>query len=294
MEYSQKYYDVIIVGAGVSGSFIADKLTEQNVSCLMLEAGQSFTNNTYPIHEVHTSTKLYWGGGIEFNKEANLAFLRPKVVGGGSVINGALVDRFDKIAFDDWKERTKMDLFDVDTMVPWYEKAESMFNIEYIPENARNGNAEIFEKGMNKKGYKIAPLRRAQKNCKYEEGNDCVECLSGCRIGSKQMMSVCTLERALKNGLELIPNFEVESINLENDQVRIYGIYKKREFRAYKAKKLVLAAGSIGNSKLLLNSKYKKKIPALGKNFYTHPQYMNLGVFDQKIAPYKKALQSYK
>lgn len=287
-------YDVLLVGGGISGSFIAEKLAAQNLKILLLEAGQSFSADTYPVHEARSSSKLYWGGGIEFNKTADIALLRPKVVGGGSVINGALVDRFDDIALDDWRTQTGVSFFNSSEMTPWYEKAESMFNIEYIPPHARNTNAEIFAEGMKAKGLEITSLRRAQKNCEYEKGNDCVECLSGCRIGSKQMMSVSTLQRALDNGLEMISEFEVETIKIEKDLVKVFGLYKKKEFLTFYAKKLVLSSGAIGNTKILLKSGYKKKLNALGEHFYTHPQYMNLAVFDKKIDGHKKALQSYK
>ncbi len=290
---SKNFYDLIIIGGGVSGSFIADALGE-NLKILVLEAGINYKLKEYPKHEIHTSARMYWGGGIEFNTDANIALLRPKVVGGGSVINGGLVDRFDNIAFDDWRRETKVDFFNLDEITPWYEKAESMFHIQYIPEDARNGNAEIFAKGMKAKGFSIAPLRRAQKNCAYEEGNDCIECLSGCRLGSKQMMSVCTLERALAKGVELISEFEVDSIVDENNSVTVWGRHRKERKLKFRAKKIVMAAGAIGNVKLLFKSGFGKKVPGLGKNFYTHPQYMNLGVFDKKIESFKGALQAWK
>jgi choline dehydrogenase-like flavoprotein len=56
----------------------------------------------------------------------------------------------------------------------------------------------------------------------------------------------------------------------------------------------VLAAGAIGNSRLLLASGFDKRLPALGHNFYTHPQYMNLGVYDEPVNAQRGPLQSYK
>ncbi|MDH5581564.1 MAG: GMC family oxidoreductase [Bdellovibrionales bacterium] len=293
MDESKHFYDLIIIGGGISGSFIAEALS-QDLRILILEAGINYKLKEYPIHEVHTSAKMYWGGGIEFNTDANIAFLRPKVVGGGSVINGALVDRFDDIAFDDWKGQTKVNFFNSKDMGPWYEKAESKFQIQYIPEEGRNGNAEIFAQGMKAKGFSYSPLRRAQKNCAYEEGNDCIECLSGCRIGSKQMMSVSTLERALQNGVELISQFEVENIEDHGDCVSVWGKHKKQRTFKFRSKKVVMAAGAIGNVRLLFKSGFGEKIPGIGKNFYTHPQYMNLGIFEKKIQSFKGALQAYK
>src|SRR4029079_143412 len=97
-------YDALIVGAGVSGSFIANTLVQAGLKCLMLEAGHDFDRTTYPRTEVDANSLLYWGGGVELTKDANIGLLRPRVVGGGSVVNQALLDRFDDDAFDSWRD----------------------------------------------------------------------------------------------------------------------------------------------------------------------------------------------
>ena len=103
------HYDAVIVGAGVSGSFIAGELTRAGMRCVCLEAGRSFTRDTYPRKEIDGNALLYWGGGIELNTDASIGFLRPKVVGGGSIVNQALLDRFDDVAFDAWRDESGVD-----------------------------------------------------------------------------------------------------------------------------------------------------------------------------------------
>jgi len=48
-------YDVVIVGSGCSGSFLAWKLTEAGFSCLLLEAGSYFHAETYPRKEIDSN-----------------------------------------------------------------------------------------------------------------------------------------------------------------------------------------------------------------------------------------------
>ena len=60
------------------------------MQCLLLEAGKEFTRDTYPRQEIDANSQLFWGGGIELNTDATIGLLRPKVVGGGSVVNQAL------------------------------------------------------------------------------------------------------------------------------------------------------------------------------------------------------------
>lgn len=289
----QNSYDVIVIGAGVSGSFMAQDLAESGMKVLVLEAGTAFTRNTYPRKEIDSNSRLYWGGGIELNTSAKLGLLRPKVVGGGSIVNQALVDRFDKNAFDSWKKDSGISFFNEEEMKQWYEKAEAEVVIQKIPSEFANGNAKIFADGFAKNGFTCAPLSRAQQGCHYEAGNDCIECLAGCRIDSKQSMPVTTLRRALRAGAHLISDFEVLKITSSKDMQTVSGIWNHSEY-SFKAKKIVFAAGAIGNSKLLLGSGYEKSIPALGKNFYTHPQYMVIALYDQEINAHKGPFQAYK
>jgi len=292
--FKQRDFDAIIVGAGISGSFIANEMCQKGLKVLLLEAGKHFNKNTYPTREIDANSQLYWSGGIELNTSASIGILRPKGVGGGSIVNQALVDRFDSIALDSWKEQSGVSFFTQKDMAPWYDSAEKELAIQEIPEQYRNGNAKIFQQGFEKNNYKWAPLKRAQKDCHFEDGNDCIECLSGCRIDSKQSMGVTVLKKALAKGLYLLPEFEVLKVSDLGDSVKVLGIDVYGERRTFRAKKLVMASGAIGNSKLLLNSGFASKLPALGENFYTHPQSMVLGLYDQDINAHKGPLQSLK
>src|SRR5687768_4654094 len=109
-------FDFIIIGSGVSGSFTAAELVARGASVLLLEAGKFFDKHTYPRTEVAGNAQLYWSGGIEFNSSVNLGFLRPKVVGGGSIVNQALLDKFDTMAWDDWRADAGVDWFTPEQM----------------------------------------------------------------------------------------------------------------------------------------------------------------------------------
>jgi choline dehydrogenase-like flavoprotein len=110
-------HDYIIVGAGISGPFIAHELCRAGADCLMIEAGRQYRRHTYPRNDLDGTAQLYWSGGLELGTDARLVFLRPKVVGGGSVVNQALVDRFDEDAFDSWRRDSGVDF----SMVkPWH------------------------------------------------------------------------------------------------------------------------------------------------------------------------------
>lgn len=285
---------MIIIGAGPSGCTMAEGFTKAGLKCLLIEAGTHFNQQTYPRKEIDSNSKLYWSGGIEFNETYDIGLLRPKVVGGGSIVNQALLDRFDEEALESFRADSGVDFFTNEMLEPHYESALGAIATQEIPAEFRNKNAQIFIEGFKKNNYTCAPLVRAQKNCYYELGNDCIECLSGCRINSKQSSAITSLPRALAEGLILKSEMEVISINYSNDEIKVHTKNSVGDSIVFKSKYLTLAAGAIGNSKILLNSKFDEKLPSIGKNFYTHPQFMVLGLYPEKINAHLGPFQSMK
>lgn len=287
-------YDVLVVGAGVSGSFVAHRLTQGGLRCALLEAGRAFETPDYPRNELDANAQLYWGGGMELTDDAGLGLLRPKVVGGGSVVNQALMDRFDEAALGPWREASGIDWLAREPLDPWYDAVAKEIRIQPIPERHRNRNAEIFRAGFERNGYRWARLERAYRDCRFEDGNCCIECLAGCRIESKQSTPFTVLRRARAAGLEVVPDFEALRLREEPDAVSVEGRGANGEPRRLRGRLLVLAAGAIGNAKLLLASGYGDRLPALGQGFFTHPQYMFLGVYDESVRAHRGPLQCYK
>lgn len=287
-------FDMIIIGAGPSGCFFANEYTKAGLRCLLLEAGEYYQKHTYPRNELTGNSKLYWSGGIELNSKANIGLLRPKAVGGGSIVNQALLDRFDDIAFDAWKENTGISFYSKESFEPYYKKVLEDVPTEVIPTEFRNENAKIFEKGFENNGYKCAPLTRAQSGCKYAEGNDCIECLNGCRINSKQSSAITVLPNAVKNGLVLKDKMQVLKIEELFGKCYVSAQDEYGSIYTYETGYITLASGAIGNTKILKMSGFGKKLPALGNNFYTHPQFMSLGFYDHPINSHKGPFQSMK
>jgi choline dehydrogenase-like flavoprotein len=287
-------YDFVIIGSGVSGSFIARELTRGRASCLMLEAGSVWDKSNYPHKEIDAASRLYWSGGMELNHSATLGFLRAKCVGGGSVVNQALLDRFDDLAFNDWRAQSGVPFFNSQAMAPYYEKAEASLALQSIPEKFYNRNAQLFAEGFRKNGYRFSVLRRAQVNCRTEEGYDCLDCLSGCPIDSKQSMPITILKQALENGLTLVPDLEVTQIEKRGDIYRIFGVDNHRDRREFRTKNLVLAAGSFGNVRLLNQSRLTSKSSPIGCHFFMHPQFMFFARYKERIDAHRGPFQSLK
>lgn len=295
MKDLSRIFDFLFVGAGISGPFIANDLCREGADCLMLEAGNLYTRKTYPGNGLDGTSQMYWSGGLELGHDCKIAFLRPKVVGGGSVVNQALVDRFDEDALDSWQRVSGVQAFTTEAMAPWYEAAEAEIEIQEIPAAFRNENAQVFDQGFRNLGFKNASLKRAQSNCRLEEGNCCIECLNGCRLGSKQSTPETVLKRALENGLTLVPQTEVYRIEtLPGGDIRVRARDAGGGESVFRAKNLVLAGGAIGNARLLLSSGFGKALPHVGKGFFCHPQFMSFGIYENPINSHLGAFQAFK
>jgi len=284
-------YDFIIVGTGASGGTLARNLHESGAKVLVLEAGKFFRKNTFPKTEMDYSAQLFWGGGIEFDSKAKTAFLRSKCVGGTTIVNQCLMDRFDDNAFDDWKDRSGVDFMNLTSMTPYYEKAEAQMKLRTFEKKDLNTNAKIFTDACDKLNYKWKFLRRGMDDCKVEEGNDCIGCLGGCYRDSKQSSLVVSLQVAEKTGLEIKSEFEVDKIEHHSDHVIVYGAQAGAK-QQLKAAKVILAGGSFGSTHIMLKSGFSQQLPALGKGFCQHPQYMYFGIFDTPIDAHKGNFQS--
>lgn len=287
------FYDVVIIGSGAAGSVMAYNLTRAGLSCLMLEAGCSYQPDEFPDNEMLANSQLMWNGGMDLSEDARFAMLRGKTLGGGTVINGALLDRFDPFAFECWKNAGGISHHDFSTMQSVYDEVESHLSLEEIHSPDWNQNAKLFAQGLTNLGYEWSTLQRGQNNCATSKGNDCIVCLGGCPRESKQSMLVNFLPKAIKQGLLIETQATVEQLIYGKQMVTV-GYHKNgRQYQVY-GKQAIIAAGSLGTTELLLKNNFKPRLPALGHGFFCHPQYMSMAYFKHNIDSHKGVLQSLK
>ena len=287
-----KFYDFIVIGSGASGSVLSYYLSKAGASVCLVEAGKSWQADTWPDNELEANANLMWNGGMDATRDAGMVLLRGKVVGGGTIINNCLLDRFDDIALDDFRHKSGVDFYQRDTMDRHYSAIEQQLSLETIQESDWNGNAKLYAEGFDKLGLKRAPLRRGQHNCQNDH-NDCIVCLGGCPRESKQSMAVSFIPKALKEGLTLVDQFQVHQVVHGKSHVAVHGQQGNQRQTLY-ARKCIVAAGALGSTDLLLRSGYGDQLPALGQGFHCHPQFMSIALMDEIVDSHKGAFQSLK
>ncbi len=289
-------YDLIVVGSGPSGGRIAHEMVKSGARVLLLEAGPFLRGRDFPKSELASSAEMFWGGGIELSSDARLGFLRARCVGGTSIVNQALLDRFDEYVWDEWRALTGIP-FSAEYIENAYRSVEESISLQNIEPQFFNRNTKMFVEAFDKAGLGWKPLRRGQKNCGLESGNDCIVCLGGCPRNSKQSTMVTSIEPAESLGLTVIANCEVQRIQNDNRMVTVLARAKENgadsEVSFY-GRAIVLAAGSFGTSQILLRSEQYARTPDLGKRISCHPQYMTYAFFEEEIDSFKGAFQGVK
>ena len=153
-------YDFVIVGSGASGSVMAYYLTQAGAKVLLLEAGKANSASNFPTSEAVANSSLYWNGGMDPNIDASMVFLRGKTLGGGTVVNQALLDRYDDWIFDNWCDKSGLDIFSEKKFDRHYTEIESHLNLRTIQRDEWNRNAELYVEMFEKNGYQWEKLRR--------------------------------------------------------------------------------------------------------------------------------------
>lgn len=294
-------FDVIVIGSGFGGSVMTHRLTEKNLDVCLLERGREYPINSFPrrLHEI--KEKLFWEpteksyGYMEVRDDASSEYmsLTSSGLGGGSLIYANVLLRLKPEYFQDWPYQITADVLEphyktvIDMMDaspypfgkdPYYtdtpktkayrdaattmELTEDMLEKPSViePDLAINFKGDFpGEQILNKHG-------KLQSKC-----NKCGECDIGCNIHAKNTLDHNYLFVAKKNGANIRTNAEVIDIEgtLGSYEVTYQNPISKEQTKI-KAKKVIVCAGAIGSTRLLMKLRSKGRLPnisnQLGKN----------------------------
>ncbi len=233
-------------------------------------------------------------------------------LGGGSLINSALALRpdFDSLKKRDWPSA----LFRGDELEKGFVRAERMLSVNPYPRPRTIPKFEAFKAGAKCLGLKAEVKNNAihfkdgvnRANVAQSACTLCGDCWSGCKVGAKNTVALTYLTDALNHGADIFTLLQVRTIEKlapDNKKGRwcvnfdlnykpklrdkIKGFSFKRNSDEQKDNRskvtadiVIVAAGSLGSTEILLRSK-ENGLPLsdqLGKKFSANGDDLVLGV----------------
>jgi cholesterol oxidase len=281
-------YDFVIVGSGFGGSVSALRLAEKGYRVLVLEAGKRWRTQDFPKSNWNVR-KFLWMPAFFCYGIQRLTLLRDVLVlsgagvGGGSLVYACTHLVPEDGAFQrgtwpkgiDWKR----------ALAPHYETAKRMLGVNANPHLWEGDRAlQDFARSIGREDTfrptDVAVLfgERAgqavgdpyfggegpeRSTCTY-----CGGCMVGCRHGAKNTLDKNYLWFAEKLGAEILP--ETLATGLEEDGRGGWRLHTRastaklfRRKRTIRARGVVLAAGALGTTDLLLKCRDEGKLPRL-------------------------------
>lgn len=315
-------FDVIIIGSGFGGAVTACRLAEKGMKVLVLERGRRWEPKDYPrdiddawVYDPDEPHKQ--NGWIDLRIFPDMMVAQGAGVGGGSLIYANVSVEPKKELFDQgWPVEITLD-----ELRPYYDKVGKMLNIQVLPDSQLTERFHLMKEGAEKLGhgnrFQKVPLAvtfdpawnydlddpfnvKHSKEWVNEQGQKqgtCVHlgnCDIGCDVKAKNTLDLNYLPWAEKHGAEIRPLHFVKYIEPDNGGYRVHfdRLEKgKRLSGSVAAPRVILAAGSLSSTEILLRSRDQyKTLPRLshflGRNWSSNGDFLTPAFHDdRKISP---------
>lgn len=287
-------YDVIIVGAGSGGGFLAGQIAPY-CSLLILDAGPSFPGAPNPGTGVLSrrvlSTQINLGTWIPDSKASihgSVFYTYPmymdqsnptsstgqheaKLVGGGSAINVGAWLRPRSVDWGGFNEATGLTDWTKALFEPHFLRAERILNVGRDSRANWMPASILYEKAANAMGIPTAMNASNRKKCIY-----CGHRLNAgmpCKYDSLMSTALTQIPAAVAAGATLVPNANVTQINITNGKATgvTYVQADGTTVVANANKLVVVAGGAIGSPLILREAGLHVVNPNVGNYLRAHP-----------------------
>lgn len=288
----QAEYDVIVVGSGFGGAVSACRLAEKGNKVLVLERGKRWKPEDYPrepgddwIWDNAEANKQH--GWIDIRHFGDMSVAAGAGVGGGSLIYANV-----SIEAEDWvfKQPGWPAQISYDELKPYYNIVGKMLDVHKIPDNQMPERFYVMKDGATAIGHadrhypvdlavtfdsgwtydRDDPFNNKHsqqfKNAFGATQGTCVHCGNcdiGCQVRAKNTLDVNYLYKAEnQHDVDIRPLHQVLYIEeKESGYVVHYDRYENEQATrgAYSANKVILSAGSLGSTEILLRSRDQYK-----------------------------------
>ena len=289
-------YDAVVVGSGFGGGISACRLAEAGLRVCVLERGRRFGAGDYPDRPSQ-APYAFWhpalnpGGMFDLRLMKDLSVLTAAGVGGGSLVYANVQLRAPSDVFDDPHWPAAIDRSGLD---PYYDRTEHALQPRTTPLEQDLPKVRSFAAMGRRAGHdpERLPLavhfgerRRHPFSGVAQQGCENLgRCDIGCPLMAKNTVDITYVARAEAHGAEVYPLHEatgIEAPERAGGNWRVW--FRDLQYRVkgeVEAPILVLAAGTLGSTRLLLKSRrgLGRLSAALGARFSGNGDALGLAV----------------
>ena len=315
--------DVLVIGAGASGSVAVKELAEAGFSVVCLEQGDWTPPSEFagdkPEWELlrqktwHPNPNVR-GGPSDYPVDTTDSDVNPlmySAVGGSTILYAAHWCRFAPSDFrvhsldgvaDDWP-------FTYDEMLPYYERMDRAVGASGLGDDPAYPPGAPFPlpplpigkfgrkaaEGMDKLGWHWWPGPNSIASRQHGDRSPCVRygaCLTGCPQGAKASTDLTHWPQALAAGAVLVTGARVKEIRVDAQGLATGAVYVDRQGveREQKAGVVIVAANGVGTARLLQLSTSVRFPDGLantsglvGKRLMMHPYGAVVGSYEDNL-----------
>lgn len=310
-------YDNVVVGSGFGGAVAACRLAQAGQSVLVLERGRRWNPMTYPsvtgqdwIFDVDEPERQ--NGWMDIRWFSDMIVVQGAGVGGGSLIYANVSVPPPPSTFESgWPAA-----IDAHELKPYVEKVGEMLQVSSIPRLQRTDRWGFVKRGARKLGHadrfgslplavqfdedyepralddpqderhaaeRVNSFRVRQRTCIHLG-----ECDIGCRVQAKNTLDLNYLELATQHGAEIRPLHLVKRLEPYAPGWRVHYdvlVDGARRAATVSARRVVLAAGSLGSTEIMFRSRLPGVSARLGHGWSANGDFLTPAVSDTDANP---------
>lgn len=276
--------DALVVGSGFGGAVAAARLAQAGLSVIVLERGRRWEPGQFP-RRPHLQDGWLWqedSGLYDIRWLDSMASVQAAGWGGGSLVYANVFARpFNHVLDERWPAHQRREVLD-----PYYDLAAHMLGIAPVGDDPRTDNppprTSLVEDLMQ-----MLPERTIRPSLAVTFGDSqtwrpnqhgvsqrgCAfvgECVIGCNHGAKNTLDHNYLAVAEKAGARAVTDAEVERIETRSEGYAVTTSTPsdpEAPARVWTAPRVVLAAGTVATTELLLRSRdVHRTLPRLSRH----------------------------
>jgi cholesterol oxidase len=265
-------YDAVVIGSGYGGGVAASRLSRMGLRVAVLEQGRLWRPGDFPTTaKARLKATRLTGRAPKLGDPTSLYYLSvgkgltvfgASGLGGGSLINAGVVLRPDlaRLRKFGWPE----DVLSDGLLLKGFAMAEEMLGVGPAPDPERFAKYAGMRRMADAAGRvaHLPPMTIAhrpgpnisgvmQYGCRY-----CGDCWSGCNVGAKNTVGITYIVDAVDHGATILCESRAQSIARTEGgwEILVQDLTKGGSTRRIEASIVVLAAGTMGTSELLLRA----------------------------------------